>query len=327
VHNLRTIDLSAIDPDGDSLAYELVTPFTGPRGTPNNPDPYTPPPFNTITWLPGFSTSNSIPGTPPLTLDPITGLLSCNASQLGLYAFAYRVVEYRNGIRIGEIQRDLQLEVLTCNQEFDPVIFEPAQDEFVVSADGVLCFTVSVMDSNSADTLILSSSFSDAFSLLSAPPNSLSRTGIGSTSGTICWAPGCEGVSLSSEELTITLKATSLGCTEEVIVEKEISIRIEDIPEALTNELPNVFTPNNDDYNDLFTVAEVLGERHPCMEDVLVRVFNRWGNLVFESSASTLDWDGKYEGQDASQGVYYYTVEGRFGAVPFSFRHFLTLTR
>ena len=327
VHSLRTIDLSATDEDGDSLAYELVTPYNGPRATPGNPDPYTPPPFNTITWLPGFSKSNAIPGAPALSLDPETGILSCNASQLGLYAFAYRVSEYRNGIKIGEIQRDLQLEVLSCQQQFDPIIFEPSEDEFVIATDGQLCFSVSVIDSNITDTILLSSTLSEAFNGLSVPPNSLSRRGIGSTGGTICWVPGCEGTLLSNEELKITLTARSIGCEGERIVKKEITITLEAPPDALSTSLPNIFTPNGDDVNDNFSVAQSLGSNHPCMQNVLIKIYNRWGNLIFESTESNMDWDGTYQGKMVSQGVYFYTVEGLFGNQPFEYRDFLTLKR
>jgi len=68
-------------------------------------------------------------------------------------------------------------------------------------------------------------------------------------------------------------------------------------------ELPNVFTPNGDDANDLFTPFP--GWRFISQVDF--QVFNRWGNLVFSTSDPALNWNGR-DGQDKelSEGTYLY---------------------
>lgn len=70
-----------------------------------------------------------------------------------------------------------------------------------------------------------------------------------------------------------------------------------------TVELPNVFTPNGDGRNDVFTlVNEVfLG---PCAQ---LAIYNRYGQLMFESLGNNLSWDGRtIAGKSASDGVYFY---------------------
>lgn len=70
-----------------------------------------------------------------------------------------------------------------------------------------------------------------------------------------------------------------------------------------TVELPNVFTPNGDGRNDVFTlVNEVfLG---PCAQ---LAIYNRFGQLMFESLGNNLSWDGRtIAGESASDGVYFY---------------------
>lgn len=70
-----------------------------------------------------------------------------------------------------------------------------------------------------------------------------------------------------------------------------------------TVELPNVFTPNGDGRNDVFTlVNEVfLG---PCAQ---LAIYNRYGQLMFESLGNNLSWDGRtIAGESASDGVYFY---------------------
>lgn len=69
--------------------------------------------------------------------------------------------------------------------------------------------------------------------------------------------------------------------------------------------LPNAFTPNGDGFNDLFT--PILPYRF--IDRVDMKIFDRWGNLVFTTSDPMLNWDGmdSSTGKDAAEGVYYYT--------------------
>lgn len=70
-------------------------------------------------------------------------------------------------------------------------------------------------------------------------------------------------------------------------------------------ELPNVFTPNGDGANDLFT--PFLPFRF--IESIDIKIFNRWGNLVYETNDPSINWDGTHmsSGEPLSEGVYYYT--------------------
>jgi gliding motility-associated-like protein len=64
--------------------------------------------------------------------------------------------------------------------------------------------------------------------------------------------------------------------------------------------LPNIFTPNNDNQNDL------LRFNFPYNRVV---IFNRWGQKVFENYDNAF-WDGKTpEGRDVPDGTYYYLIE------------------
>jgi gliding motility-associated-like protein len=70
--------------------------------------------------------------------------------------------------------------------------------------------------------------------------------------------------------------------------------------------LPNIFSPNGDGINDLFVPFE-----YRYIESVDFKVFNRWGNLVFETTDPAILWDGKNKdsGNMSSDGVYFYTIE------------------
>jgi gliding motility-associated-like protein len=67
--------------------------------------------------------------------------------------------------------------------------------------------------------------------------------------------------------------------------------------------VPNAFTPNNDQINDYF---------YPYVKNVetyTFRVFNRWGDLVFESNEPLEGWNGRYQNEDCPQDVYVWTVQ------------------
>ena len=68
-------------------------------------------------------------------------------------------------------------------------------------------------------------------------------------------------------------------------------------------EMPNVFTPNGDGQNDVFTL---MNERSlgPCAG---LSIYNRYGQRIFESFGNNLRWDGRsFAGEPASAGVYFY---------------------
>jgi len=90
--------------------------------------------------------------------------------------------------------------------------------------------------------------------------------------------------------------------------------------------LPSVFTPNGDGFNDLFhpcdsTTAQELQEKncppYKNVNSVEMKIYNRWGKLVFETTDKDINWDGKYmnTSKDCPTGVYYYTCKVFFFSV------------
>ena len=78
---------------------------------------------------------------------------------------------------------------------------------------------------------------------------------------------------------------------------------------------PNAFTPNLDGINDVF---------HPVGEGVYkfsMVIFNRWGEQVFETSDFAQGWDGRFNGSDASDGVYYFVATFEMNDMPDETHH------
>ena len=68
-------------------------------------------------------------------------------------------------------------------------------------------------------------------------------------------------------------------------------------------EIPNVFTPNGDDFNDW-----LLAKTSALVEKVEFRLFNRAGVLVFTTQEPRLNWDGTYKGIKMPSTDYWYTI-------------------
>jgi gliding motility-associated-like protein len=74
--------------------------------------------------------------------------------------------------------------------------------------------------------------------------------------------------------------------------------------------MANVFTPNGDNIND--TVKPVL---YGIEKFVCFKVYNRWGNIIFETRDREKGWDGGYKTQEQSTETFQWLSEGydRFG--------------
>lgn len=67
--------------------------------------------------------------------------------------------------------------------------------------------------------------------------------------------------------------------------------------------VPNTFTPNKDDHNDVFKPS-FYGE----VTHYQLHIFNRWGELIFESSDPQKGWDGTHQTKAVPNGVYVWKI-------------------
>jgi gliding motility-associated-like protein len=91
----------------------------------------------------------------------------------------------------------------------------------------------------------------------------------------------------------------SFGCTATETIEVETKRCF---------DMPNAFTPGNDDVNNVFRPIFFGGSATV----VSFQVYNRWGNKVFEAKDNLISWDGKHDGKDAPMDVYVYYIKIRY---------------
>ncbi|HSY77521.1 MAG TPA: gliding motility-associated C-terminal domain-containing protein [Bacteroidia bacterium] len=86
--------------------------------------------------------------------------------------------------------------------------------------------------------------------------------------------------------------------------------------------IPNVFTPNGDNDNDLFYI------NIPTIDTYEITIYDRWGKEMYKSSDAYQYWNGKNEsGAEAPDGVYYYIIKSTCGSNKYDKQGFVQIIR
>ncbi len=230
----------AYDPDGDSLSYRLVT----CRGTGGLP-------------IPGYTYP---PATNSFSLDSVTGdLLWDSPPMQGEYNVAILIEEWRNGIKIGAIVRDMQIIIVACNP--DPPVIAPLIDT-CVEAGTMLTFTVTATDVN--NDLIQLIGTGAPMNLANSPAYFDTITGVGSVSQQFSWQTICPHVRKSP--YLVYFKATDNGSPVNLVDIANVRIQVSSpgpknlIATPLGNRITLNWdpTPCNQATGMIFTVGPIL---------------------------------------------------------------------
>ncbi|MCC6599610.1 MAG: gliding motility-associated C-terminal domain-containing protein [Crocinitomicaceae bacterium] len=160
---------TAFDPDGDSLVYSLVPCL----GAPQQP-------------LDGWESPESATLDPSdiLTIDSQTGEINWIVPTLaGEFNIAILIEEFRNGIFVGSVLRDMQIEVITCNNQ--PPAINPLPD-LCIEAGATKSFSVYATDPNG--NLVVISAFGGPLTQVE------NEAEWNSSTNTFSWSPECEEV-------------------------------------------------------------------------------------------------------------------------------------
>ncbi len=172
VNRLYIHNPGAYDPDGDSISYKLTV-CRGAGGLP----------------IPGYTLPSA---SVEFSINPVTGDLVWDRPVMqGEYNVAFIVEEWRNGIRIGYVTRDLQIKIDACDN--DPPVISTI-DDTCVEAGTHLTFPVTAEDPN-GDRVILSA-YGGPF-LQESSPATLTHnpaTGQGSVTTEFSWYTNCSHV-------------------------------------------------------------------------------------------------------------------------------------
>jgi gliding motility-associated-like protein len=239
-----SLDFGATDADGDSLVYSMVTPLNGYSSSlpasnrnPSAGDVYYRGPYPSIAWLTGFSATNAIPGTSPLTVNARTGRLSVTARQQGLYVFSVEVVEYRNRVAIGRVRRDFQLRVIDCARNTAPVLLmrTPGSNSFyrpgtVLSYKDTdkICLDLLLTDLDSNQRITVTNGSGTLSGLTIAPGVVNSGKGRDTTRAQFCF-DACTAFR-NGAPVTIRIQATDDACPQGITTNLDILVQVAATP-------------------------------------------------------------------------------------------------
>lgn len=100
-----------------------------------------------------------------------------------------------------------------------------------------------------------------------------------------------------SEEQLLNYRVFAYSNTSLISVSNMVSYKIPAIV-----KIPSAFSPNGDGLNETLLV------RGKFIDRIDVKIFNRWGNLIFQSSDLSVGWDGSLSDRDAPTGAYTYSI-------------------
>jgi gliding motility-associated-like protein len=181
----------ASDADGDSLVYELITPKQ--NATTN------------VSYIAPFSATNPLSSNPAVSFNTATGDICMTPTQLDVTVMAVLVKEYRNGVLIGTVERDIQVTVINCNNNLPTLTGINGTNVFsaTICANQPYCFNIYSNDPDAGQNLTLSydSSITGA---------SFTSAGSPHPTGTFCWTP--TNADISSTPRCFTVKVTDDNC-------------------------------------------------------------------------------------------------------------------
>ncbi len=132
-----------LDVDGDSLVYSFITPRDA-----QNTD---------VTYDAGYSLANPLSSSPAISIDPVNGDVFMHPTANEIAVIAVRIEEYRNGILIGTVIRDIQVYTVVCNNNLPLASGINGTTDYTMNVclNGQICFDVFSSDVDNPDSLTI----------------------------------------------------------------------------------------------------------------------------------------------------------------------------
>ena len=189
VNTLYLHNPGAYDPDGDSISYKLVD-CRGAYGLP----------------IPGYVLPNNVDTTvqSSFTIDPVNGTILWDKPILqGEYNIAFLIEEWREGVKMGYVTRDMQITIIPCDN--NPPVIGPVTDTCVM-AEETLVFDVFATDPDNDEVILRA--LGGPFILDESPATFPPASGQGSVSSTFTWNTVCSHVQKQPYQIIFTAKDT-----------------------------------------------------------------------------------------------------------------------
>ena len=162
----------AVDPDGDVLVYSLVNCLEGSG--------------NNVNYGGGYSGVTPLTTSGGMTINSSSGAISFTPSIIQVGVICVRVEEFRGGVKVGEVIRDLQFRVINCSNVSPTATGVNATNNYTASVcqGGNLCFGINMADANAGN--LVTANWNAG---ISGASFTISNNNTGTPTGTFCWTP------------------------------------------------------------------------------------------------------------------------------------------
>lgn len=214
-NQLFTFNQGSQDADGDSIAFELTAPLDGPNAT--------------LVYNPPFTFLNPLTANPPLNINAQSGDITVRPTQVQVSVFAVKVSEYRNGVLIGSVMRDLQVFVTSCNNNIPAVSGINGTTNFSadICAGQPFCFTINSIDADAAQVVTLNWN-------QGIPGASFTVSQGSRPTAEFCWTPPFSAVSLNPSTFTVTVRDNA--CPSNGVQVFSYSLKVSGLAVSLIND-------------------------------------------------------------------------------------------
>lgn len=239
----------AYDPNGDSLSYKLVT----PRGAGG---------LNII----GYELPNLVDDENPgdFTINPVTGdILWDNPTIQGEYNFALIIEEWRNGIRIGYVTRDMQVNIIACDN--NPPEISAVTDTCIIAGQ-TLNLDISATDPDN-NNIAMTASGGPLIIAVSPATFEITSEAPGLTEGQFTWTTNCSHVRYQPYQIYV--RAEDDGSPVTLVDLHTINIKVIAPPVTGTEAAP------------LGNSITLTWDRPQCIEARGYKIYRRAGTTGF----------------------------------------------
>ncbi len=286
---------AAYDIDGDSLAYEIITPRTGPLLA------------DTVSFIAPYSSTQPVLSNPPMTFDMATGDFSMKPTQTDVTILAILVNEYRSGVLIGQVERDIQITVLNCNNTLPIVtgVGGSLNHNIFACASEQNCFYITAVDADATNSTQLSWDNS-------IPGMTITNSGGTRDTAFFCWTPSIADTIGNPYYFTVTAKDDN--CPYFGVVTSTFSL-IVDTSANCSPTIINTFTKNPIEIKvfpqpALDNLFVDLGSNIYSNKGYSIRIIDLPGRIVFQSNVMD---QTSFIDVHSMKGVYYLSITDKEG--------------
>jgi len=160
----------AYDIDGDSLTYQLITPYQTAS--------------TNVVYNAPYNASQPLNSVPAVTFNPYTGDICMTPQSIEVTVMAVLVSEYRNGVLIGTVERDMQITVMNCLNNLPSLTGINGTNDFsiTVCANQQTCFDIFSIDPDAGQNLTVTWDGG-------IPAGTFNATSAQHPVSTFCWTP------------------------------------------------------------------------------------------------------------------------------------------